>query len=150
MPAMHHKLKFFASGLLIGGAMSFGLVGSAMAMATTQTVKGAVTQAGKPLTNLQVTVACNGATHLKLTDKSGVYSTTFSSNVCPLGQTVALSAHNGSASGVNSAVLQAGTNTINLQLVSASLPEFGMLAAVAAAGAGGWLILRARRKASQT
>lgn len=145
---MFTKITYSIVGLLTIVFVGFGFVGSAMATSTTQTVKGTVTQAGTPVANATVNVSCSGYSnvHQPVTSSAGKYTTTFSSNVCPVGQTITVSARNGAASDTVKITLQSGTNTVNLSLVAVAVPEFGPIAATVAAILSVALIWRIRTR----
>lgn len=138
------------SGLVLVGVGTI-LAGSALASGTTQTVKGTILADDTPVPSASVTVTCEdyNSPHHLMANTSGKYTTTFSSNVCPVGKHITVVATNGADSGTTTAVLAAGTSTIDVNVISVALPEF-MTVTIGVAGLGAaiaiWLI---RRRAEQ-
>lgn len=112
-------------------------------------VTGVITENQVAVAGATVTVLCNGHTEVDTTDAAGSYLVTYPSQDCPFGTTVKVTAEKGDKSGVASGTVQGITTKLNLAIVNVSIPEYGLIGGILAAGAGIGMIAYARRRQQQ-
>lgn len=129
---------------------SAGAVSATVSAAPPQTnVTGVITENQAAVAGATVTVLCNGHTEIDTTDAFGSYLVTYASGDCPFGTTVKVTAKKGDKSGVASGTVQGVTTKLNLAIVNVSIPEYGLIGGVLAAGAGIGMIAYTRRRQQQ-
>lgn len=137
-------------GLFTAVVSSAGLfAASASAAPPTTDVTGVVTKNQMAVAGASVTVLCNGNTETDTTDAQGSYLVTYPSGQCPFGSTVKVTAVKGGASGVASGTVTGVTTKLNLAIVNVSIPEYGTIGAILAAGTGIGFISYMRRRQKQ-
>jgi hypothetical protein len=145
------SVKKLVSGLAVAAFVITG-VGSASASAATMghsDVTGVVTENHIALPGADVTVLCNSKTLMDTTDAYGSYLVSFDSVDCPFGSTVKVTAQKDGKSGVSSGTVHGVTTKLNLAIVNVEVPEYGLIGAVTAGGAGLGLIVYKRRQQLQ-
>ncbi|HSX01981.1 MAG TPA: hypothetical protein VLI05_01560 [Candidatus Saccharimonadia bacterium] len=143
-------MKKIGLGLLTAAVISAsGFAANAGATASQTDVTGVVTAHQVAVANASVRVTCNGHTQTDATDTHGSYLVVFPVSQCMFGDTVIVSARKGSMSGVTSGTVRGITTRLNLAIVNVSIPEYGLLGALAAGGAGIGLIAYKRRRQGQ-
>lgn len=142
------KKLFF--GILVAVLVSVGLTSASVSAAPpTTAVTGVVTEAQMAVPGAMVTVLCNGHTETDTTDAHGSYLVTYLSADCPFGSTVKVTAKKGNKTGVASGTVEGKTTKLNLAIVNVSIPEYGLIGAVTAGGAGIGMIAYMRRRQQQ-
>ena len=109
-------------------------------------VTGVITENFTPVANAEVKAVCNGHTETDTTDANGAYLVIFAAGDCQFGSTVKVSAQKDGKSGIASGTVEGKTTKLNLAIVNVSIPEYGLLGAVLAGGAGIGLIAYSRRR----
>lgn len=143
-------IKKLILGVLVAVVVSAGATaGSASATAPQTDVTGVVTENHVAVANANVTVLCNGNTQTDTTDAFGSYLAIFPSADCPFGTTVKVTAEKDGKSGVTTGTVQGITTKLNLAIVNVSIPEYGLIGALTAGGAGIGLIAYMRRRQQQ-
>lgn len=139
--------------LLVGALVTLfavaGAVGSASAAAPQTDITGVVTENHVAIGNANVSVWCNGNTQMDTTDAFGSYLAIFTTAECPFGSTAKVTAEKDGKSGVMTGTVQGLTTKLNLAIVNVSIPEYGLLGAVVAGGAGVAMITFMRRRQDQ-
>jgi len=144
---IQHKL---IPGLLVAVCVFAGTASAKVgATPATTDVTGVVTKNQTAVPGAMVTVTCKGNTQGDTTDGFGSYLVTFSTADCPFGSTVKVVAQKGGESGVASGTVTGVTTKLNLAIVNVEIPEYGLLGALAAGGAGIGLIAVTRRRKQQ-
>ena len=113
-------------------------------------VTGVITKDHVAVNAATVKVVCNGHEIMDTTDAYGSYVASFAGADCPFGSTVKVTAQKGGYSGVASNTVQGITTKLNLAIVNVSIPEFGLIGAVVAGGAGLGLVAFVRRRQPDT
>lgn len=136
--------------VLLGLAAVFVSVGvlsaSASATAPQTDITGVITENHVAVENANVTVLCNGHTQMDTTDAFGSYLAIFPIADCPFGVTVKVTAEKNSKSGVATGTVQGITTKLNLAIVNVAIPEYGIIGAMTAGGAGLAMIAYTRRR----
>ena len=112
-------------------------------------VTGVVTENHVAVAGASVTVVCNSHTRTDTTDAMGSYLVTFPSGECPFGSTVKVTAEKDGRSGVRSGTVRGITTKLNLAIVNVEIPEYGLIGAITAGGAGLGMIGYMRRRQQQ-
>jgi len=137
-------------GLFIAVFASVGIASGTAGATPPQTdVTGVITANSVAVAGASVTVLCNGNTLMDTTDAHGSYLTVFPIADCPFGETVKVTATKGGPSGVASGTVQGLTTKLNLSIVNVSIPEYGLIGAIFAGGAGIGAIAFMRRRQNQ-
>lgn len=143
-------MKKLLLGALVGIFTFVGAASGSVGAAGPQTnVTGVVTENHVAVANANVTVLCNGNTQTDTTDSFGSYLVTFPSADCPFGVTVKVTAEKDGKSGVKTGTVQGITTKLNLAIVNVSIPEYGLIGALTAGGAGIGMIAYMRRRQQQ-
>ena len=116
---------------------------------TVTRVTGVIAHNNEPMADAEVTVMCGGATETDVTDQGGSYLVAFAAADCPLGSVTHINAKKGSLSGSASGDVQGVTTRLNTAVVNASLPEYGLIGGILAAGVGIGLVAFTRRRHGQ-
>lgn len=133
-------------GALVAGFVSLGTVIGASAEPAQSEVTGVVTESQVAVAAATVTVTCNGNTETDTTDAMGSYLVSFLVAQCPFGSTVKVVAQKAGKSGVASGTMHGITTKLNLAIVNVSIPEFGTIGMLLAAGAGVGTMAYMRRR----
>jgi hypothetical protein len=137
-------------GILLAVFASVGMVSATASATAPQTdVTGVITANFIPVANANVTVLCNGNTQMDTTDAHGSYLAIFPVAQCPFGSTVKVTAQKGGHTGIASGTVQGVTTKLNLAIVNVSIPEYGLISALAAGGAGLGIVAYKRRKGQE-
>jgi hypothetical protein len=96
-----------------------------------------------------VTGDCNGHMMSDTTDAHGSYLLVYPTTMCAFGDTIHVTATDGSLSGANSGTIQGITTKLNLAVVNVDIPEYGLIGAIAAGSAGIGLVAFTRRRQYQ-
>lgn len=139
-------MKAMLLGVLVAVVVSFGATAGVSAAPAQTNVTGVVTDNHVPVAGAMVTVLCEGNTETDTTDAHGSYLVSFLKDQCPFGSTVKVTGQKGGESGVASGTVRGVTTKLNLAIVNVAIPEFGVVGALAATGAGVGLIAFARRR----
>ena len=99
-----------------------------------------------PVPGANVTVTCNGHMASDTTDAAGSYRVSFPAGDCPFGTTVKVMAQKGGMSGMASDTVRGITTKLNLAIVNVSIPEYGLIGMISAAGVGLGLIAYTRHR----
>jgi len=145
-------MKKVVLGLLVTAFTSVSLgLGSAGALGVPgQTdITGVVTENQMAVPGASVTTLCNGNTRTDTTNAQGTYLTIYPKTQCDFGDTVKVTAVKSGKSGVNSGTVQGFTTKLNVAIINVSIPEFGLLGAVMAGGAGMGTIAYMHRRRKQ-
>jgi len=128
--------------------VSIGVVSTSAAAATPpQTdITGVITENHVAIANADVTVLCDGHTQMDTTDAFGSYLAVFPIGECPFGVTVKVTAVKDGKSGVATGTVQGITTKLNLAIVNVAIPEYGLVGAITAGGAGIAMIAYMRRR----
>ncbi len=143
--------KRLLSLFLIGAffVASFVPLGSVSALPPQTDVTGVITHSGNPVAAADVTVTCGTTVKTDTTDANGSYLVTFASVECPFGSTVKVVAKKGGYSGSNSGTVHGVTTKLNIAIVNVSIPEYGWIGGILAAGTGIGAIAFTRRRFMQ-
>jgi outer membrane receptor for Fe3+-dicitrate len=126
-----------AISLMILGLMvisMFGVVVSATPVCSGNTVVGGTIYENvitNPIPNADVTVTCNSNTKTATSESNGAYSVLFSCSQCTEGNSVTVSATDGSLTGTNSGSVNMNypALSLNVGIVNVPMvPEFGLIA----------------------
>jgi hypothetical protein len=140
-------MKKLVLGVLVAVFVSTGVAsGSASATAPQTDITGVITESHVAVAGAHVTVLCNGNSQMDTTDAFGSYLTVFPSGDCPFGVTVKVTAVKNGKSGVATGTVQGITTKLNLAIVNVSIPEYGLIGALTAGGAGIGMIAYSRRR----
>lgn len=143
-------MKKLVLGLLVAAFVIAGTATAGVRAAPPQTdVTGVITENSVAVAGANVTALCNGNTQLDTTDAFGSYLVIFTTAECPFGSTVKITAEKDGKSGVMSGTVQGLTTKLNLAIVNVSIPEYGLIGTLAAAGAGVGFMAYARRRQQQ-
>lgn len=112
-------------------------------------VTGVISHDTTLMEGAEVAVTCGAFTQTDITDSGGSYLVSFGEVDCPLGSAVQIKAKKGDMSGTAWGEVQGVTTKLNTAVVNASLPEYGAIAGLLAAGAGVGTIFLVRRRAQQ-
>lgn len=127
----------------------FGFAPKTNALPPQTDVTGVITEKGNPVAGATVTVTCMGFQRTDITDAAGSYLVTFATVECPFGSTVKVVAKKAGMSGSNSGTVTGITTKLNIAIVNVSIPEYGWLGGILAAGAGVGAIALTRRRMTQ-
>jgi hypothetical protein len=122
---------------------------SASATAAQTDVTGVITANSVAVAGATVKVLCDGTTLMDTTDAHGSYLAVFPIAQCAFGETVKVTATKGGYSGVATGTIQGITTKLNLSIVNVAIPEYGVIGAFTAGGAGIGLLALARRRHNQ-
>jgi hypothetical protein len=137
-------------GLVIGVFASLGVATASAGATPPQTdITGVITANSVAVAGASVTVLCDGNTLMDTTDAHGSYLAVFPIADCAFGSTVKVTATKGGHSGVASGTVQGITTKLNLSIVNVSIPEYGVIGAIAAGGIGMGAFVFARRRTNQ-
>lgn len=139
-------------GLFLIGAFfvaSFVPLGSVHALPPQTDVTGVITNMGNPVASAVVTVTCGTTVKVDSTDANGSYLVTFTTADCPFGSTVKVVAKKGGYSGSASGTVHGVTTKLNIAIVNVSIPEYGWIGGILAAGTGVGAIAFTRRRFMQ-
>jgi hypothetical protein len=126
---------------------SAGLVSASVGAEPPSTeVTGVITENQVAVASASVSVLCNGHTEVDTTDAYGSYLVSYAAADCPFGSTVKVTAQKDGKSGVASGTVQGITTKLNLAIVNVSVPEYGLIGGILAAGAGIGMIFYMRRR----
>lgn len=142
-------MKKLIIGVLIAAFLSVHASAGVSATTPQTDITGVVTESHVPVANANVTVLCNGNTQMDTTDAHGSYLVVFAGGVCGFGSTVKVTAQKDGKSGVASGTVHGVTTKLNLAIVNVAIPEYGLLGALVAAGAGVGMITYMRRRQQQ-
>lgn len=144
-------MKKLLLGLLATVLVSVGVTGnvSATTIPPLTAVTGVVTEDHIAVEDANVTVLCNGHTETDTTDSFGSYVVTFAGADCPFGVTVKVTAEKDGKTGVRTGTVHGITTKLNLAIVNVSIPEYGLIGALTAGGAGIGVIAYMRRRQQQ-
>jgi hypothetical protein len=144
------KKKLVGLVAAIALAVAGGLLPATVHALPAQTdVTGVITKDFAAVAGAMVEVTCGGTTKTDTTDGSGSYLVTFTTAECPFGPTVKVVAKKGGYSGVGSGTVHGITTKLNIAIVNVSIPEYGWIGGIVAAGAGIGAIAFTRRRFSQ-
>jgi hypothetical protein len=144
------KKKIILGLLAIVIASTGAISGSVSAAPAKTDVTGVVTDENQtPVPGAMVTVTCNGHIETDTTDAAGSYLVVFTKAQCDFGNTVKVVAKKAGKSGVASGTVEGKTTKLNLAIVNVQIPEFGLIGAMLAGGAGIGLIAYSRRRQQQ-
>ncbi|HEX6462486.1 MAG TPA: hypothetical protein VFZ58_04435 [Candidatus Saccharimonadales bacterium] len=118
----------------------------ANATAAETKVTGVITDSGVPTEGAEVTVICGAFTEKDTTDKFGSYLVTFKYSDCPPGSTVKVTAKKGDKTGSKTGRVVGVTTKLNIALVNVDIPEYGLIGAILATGAGAGALIYTRRR----
>ena len=130
--------------------MSVGLAAGAKADDPRTDVTGVVTDNFVAVAGAEVTVTCNGHNRTDTTDAHGAYLVQFQTGDCPFGSTVKVVAKKGGKTGAASGTVHGITTKLNLAIVNVSIPEYGTIGLIGAAGAGLGIMAFMRRRQQQS
>jgi hypothetical protein len=112
-------------------------------------VTGVITKSGVAVAGANVQVTCMGNVETdSMTDAAGSYLVVFSATDCPSGSTVSVVAEKDGESGTASGTANGLTTKLNVAIVNVSIPEYGLIGAILAGGAGIGAIAFARRRST--
>jgi hypothetical protein len=142
-------MKKVIAAFLASLAMLLMIPASSFAAASKTDITGTVYNNGKPVVGAKVVVVCNNNSRKDTTDSTGAYLVQFTAAQCPAGDKATVVATYKKLGGTNSATISSTTDKLNVNIVNVSLPEFGVIAGVAAAiaGAGAFLVIRRKQLA---
>jgi hypothetical protein len=126
--------------------MSGAAAASVNALPRQTDITGVITDNHVAVADAHVTVTCMGNVQTDVTDDHGSYLVTFGGAECPFGETVKVAAQKDGRSGVSSGTVMGITTKLNLAIVNVSIPEYGLIGAIMAGGAGIGLIAYTRRR----
>ena len=143
--------KILFSLLAVGAILMGGLLPaqSASALPAETDVTGVITDAGVPVAGATVTVKCGAFTKMDTTDAFGSYLVSFTFAQCPPGSTVTVTAMKGAKTGTKTGTVIGVTTKLNIGLVNVDIPEYGIIGAAIATGAGIGAIAFTRRRFAQ-
>lgn len=130
-------------------ALSIVITPSALvfAAANTTDVQGVVTVNNKGIDGASVVVVCNNQNLVTTTDAQGSYVVHFDAIDCPIGSKATVVATQNKLGGVNTGLITSSApTTININIVNATVPEFGIIAGIVAVIIGGaaFFVIRLR------
>lgn len=143
-------MKKMALGLFVAFAATISFSAGASAEAAKTDVTGVITENHAAVANADVTVTCNGNSVMDTTDAFGAYLATFPIADCPFGSIAKVTAKKDGKSGVASSPVHGITTKLNLALVHVAIPEYGMIGALIAGGAGMSIFAYMRRRQMQS
>ena len=144
------KMKKKLLGLAVLAAfMVLGFAPATNALPPQTDVTGVITEKGNAVAGATVKVTCMGFERTDITDANGSYLVTFASVECPFGTTVKVTATKNGKSGSASGTVQGITTKLNIAIVNVSIPEYGWVGGVLAAGVGVGAIAFTRRRLAQ-
>jgi len=137
-------------GMLVAMFATVGIATASAGATPAQTdITGVITANSVAVQGASVTVLCDGNTLMDTTDAHGSYLTVFPIAKCAFGSTVKVTAQKGGHSGVATGTVQGLTTKLNLAIVNVSIPEYGVIGALTAGGAGLGVFAFVRRRQSQ-
>src|SRR6266496_6035991 len=136
---------FLAGALVIASLLPLQ---AAQALPPETDVTGVITSHGNPVVGATVTVTCRGFVRTDTTDANGSYLVSFTTAQCPFGSTVKVMAKKGTMTGSSSGTVQGITTKLNIAVVNVSIPEYGWLGGLIAAGTGVGAIAYTRRRSA--
>lgn len=143
-------MKKLVLGVLAAVLMSVGTSAGVSATLPKTDITGVVTDNHVAVAGATVTATCQGNTGVDTTDAHGSYLIVFDAPQCPFGSIVKVTAQKGGKSGTSSGPVHGITTKLNLAIVNVSIPEYGVIGTIAAAGIGMGLIAYSRRRQQQT
>lgn len=133
--------------LLIGLCVAIALPTSVYAVSSTTDVSGVITINGNTVNGADVVVVCNNHSQTTVTDSKGLYTVRFNAKDCPDGSKATIVATQSDLGGVSTTPIKTGAvAAYSVDIVDASVPEFGVIAGFVAAIAGGAVFLKVRRQ----
>src|SRR5688500_1367023 len=143
-------MKKLLLAVLVAVFVSAGAASGTVSAAPPQTdITGVVTENHVAVANANVTVLCNGNTQTDTTDAFGSYLVIFTTAECPFGVTAKVTAEKDGKSGVKTGTVQGITTKLNLSIINVEIPEWGLIGAITAGGAGIGVIALMRRRQQQ-
>jgi len=110
-------------------------------------VYGVVREDGKVIRRAHVEVTCDNYTRWTTTDRHGRYDVTFYGRNCTTGDNVSATASKNSESGANNTKVPKNRNVrLNISLISASVPELGLVTGIGALLLSGMAFMLIRRR----
>ena len=133
--------------ILVAFAITIASLASVFAAANTIDVKGLITVNNKVINGASVVVVCNSQNLVTTTNVQGSYTVHFDAIDCPVGSKATVVATQNKLGGVNTGLITSSSpTTVNINIVNATVPEFGIIAGIVAVIAGGiaYLVIRIR------
>lgn len=144
------KSKKKLLGLAVMAAfLVLGFAPKTQALPPQTDVTGVVTEQGNAVANASVKVTCMGFERTDIADAHGAYLVSFAAVECPFGTTVKVVGTKDGKSGTASGTVQGITTKLNIAIVNVSIPEYGWIGGLLAAGAGVGAIALTRRRVTQ-
>jgi hypothetical protein len=109
-------------------------------------ITGVISKDGATVAGAEVTIVCKGLTVTDTTDAHGSYLGVYELADCPIGSNVEVTAMKGGYSGNKIGTVNGVTTKLNIAIINVSIPEYGLIGAIAAGGVGTGALLMSRRR----
>lgn len=142
-------MKRIFLSILVAFGITIASSASVFAAANTTDVKGVITVNNKGISGASVVVVCNSQSLVTTTDTHGLYIVHFDAIDCAIGSKTTVVATQHKLGGVNTGLVTSrAPTTVNINIVNATVPEFGIIAGVVSIIVSGtaYLVIRRRHK----